>query len=303
MLYPLKFHPLLVDRIWGGSTLTRYGKAIPSVRLVGETWEISDRDDAQSIVANGPLAGKPVRQLLSQELLGHNCRGATRFPLLIKLIDARERLSLQVHPPASLGRGEPKTEMWYILEADPGAELIAGLKRGVTRAEFESNIQDSYSKLETLFHRIPVRTGDSLFVPSGRLHAIGGGLVIAEIQQNSDTTYRVYDWGRVDTDGKPRQLHLAESLASIDFHDFEPKLTPFPITCDFFHVEKLDIKGKLDGHCDGTSFQVLVGLAGNLRVQAETMTPGECLLLPAALGRYSITGNGQVLRAVVPPPR
>lgn len=292
-LYPLRFRPVLVERIWGGQTLARYGKPVPTGKRIGESWEISDRDDAQSIVTNGPLAGQSLRQLIVQfgvQLLGTNCPAATRFPLLIKLLDARERLSLQVHPPATMADtlgGEPKTEMWYIMDADPGAFLIAGLKRGVTKATFQSNMAGS-------FHQFPVKTGDALFVPSGRLHAIGDGLVIAEIQQNSDTTYRVYDWGR------PRPLHIAESLASIDFNDHEPSLDRFPITCDHFHVEKLEVSGNLPGNCDGTTFQILGCVAGEVTIGEETLRAGEFIFLPAALGAYTLTGHGTVLRTTLP---
>jgi mannose-6-phosphate isomerase len=146
-----------------------------------------------------------------------------RFPWLVKLLDARERLSLQVHPPAALAAslgGEPKSEMWYVAEADPGAELYAGLKRGVTREAFERAIQTG--TVADCFHRVAVGARDAMFLPSGRVHAIGAGLVIFEIQQNSDTTYRVFDWHRLGLDGKPRALHVSQSLASINFDDFEP---------------------------------------------------------------------------------
>ena len=149
------------------------------------------------------------------------------FRLLIKILDARDKLSLQVHPPAGqaaeLG-GEPKTEMWYIAEAAPGAELYVGLKRGVTRAEFEQKIKAG--TVAECFHRVACEPGDAMFLPSGRVHALGAGLVIFEIQQNSDTTYRVFDWNRLGLDGKPRELHIPQSLASIDFNDFEPSLLP-----------------------------------------------------------------------------
>ena len=145
-----------------------------------------------------------------------------RFPLLCKLLDARERLSLQVHPPRESSIGEPKTEMWYIASAAPGAELYVGLKQGVTRERFEAAIRAG--GVEECFHRIEVRTGDAMFLPSGRVHAIGAGLVIFEIQQNSDTTFRVFDWDRVGLDGHPRELHIEESLQSIDFTDVEPSL-------------------------------------------------------------------------------
>src|ERR1039458_7173750 len=162
----------------------------------------------------------------SRELLGGAKPAAEgRFPLLCKILDAREKLSLQVHPPANKAKklkGEPKTEMWFITDAAPDASLYVGLKCGVTRTEFEKKISDG--SVADCFHRIPVRAGDAMFLPSGRVHAIGAGLVIFEIQQNSDTTYRVFDWNRVGLDGKPRELHVAQSLASIDFNDFEPAL-------------------------------------------------------------------------------
>ena len=305
MLYPYKFKPILVERIWGGTALARYGKAIPAGKHIGETWEISDRADAQSVVANGSAAGQTLRQLIQQHganLLGTNCRG-DRFPLLIKLLDARERLSLQVHPPAALAAllgGEPKTEMWYVLDAAPDATLIAGLQRGVTRRQFEDALQQGGAAVRACFHELPVRAGDALFVPSGRLHAIGAGLVIAEIQQNSDTTYRVYDWERVDDAGKPRALHVRESLASIDFNDFEPKPTPLPIKCEDFVVEQVDVAGKLTGRCDGKSFQILGGVTGNLHVNDVPLAPGEFILLPAALGDYTLTGKARLLRVFVP---
>jgi len=229
-MYPFIFHPLFKDRVWGGRELERlYAKKIPAGKPIGESWEISDRPGDASVIANGPLAGKDLRWLMenhSSEILGSARPAAEgRFPLLCKILDARDKLSLQVHPPASKAKelkGEPKTEMWYIADAAPGASLYVGLKRGVTRAEFEKKIADG--SVADCFHRIPVRAGDAMFLPSGRVHAIGDGLVIFEIQQNSDTTYRVFDWNRVGLDGKPRELHIPQSLASIDFNDFEPEL-------------------------------------------------------------------------------
>ncbi|HWX19357.1 MAG TPA: type I phosphomannose isomerase catalytic subunit [Candidatus Binatia bacterium] len=229
MLYPLIFHPIFKERVWGGRELEKlYHKPLPPGVPIGESWEISDRPGELSVIANGPLAGKDLHWLVQNhaaELLGPAKLQAGRFPLLIKILDARDKLSLQVHPPpakaAALG-GDPKTEMWYIADAAPGAELYVGLRRGVTRSEFERKIRDG--SVSECFHRVGVRAGDAMFLPSGRVHAIGAGLVIFEIQQNSDTTYRVFDWNRVGLDGKPRDLHVAQSLESIDFTDFEPEL-------------------------------------------------------------------------------
>jgi mannose-6-phosphate isomerase len=244
VLYPFTFQPIFKERVWGGREIERlYDKKLPVGAPIGESWEISDRPGDASVIANGPLAGKDLRWLMENhatELLGQ-AKPATgnRFPLLCKILDAREKLSLQVHPPAGsagiLPAGparsrqdgsapgvEPKTEAWFIADAAPGAELYVGLKRGVTRAAFEQKIRDG--SVAECFHRLPVKKGDAMFLPSGRVHAIGAGLVIFEIQQNSDTTYRVFDWNRMGLDGKPRELHVAESLASIDFNDFEPGL-------------------------------------------------------------------------------
>ena len=228
-LYPLTFHPIFKERIWGGRRLEQlYQKTLPPDVPIGESWEISDRSGDESIVANGPLAGKSLRWLMENEqdeLLGAALTQGDRFPLLVKILDAQDKLSLQVHPPAAIAPGlggEPKTEMWYIADAAPGAELFAGLKRGATRADFERKIQTG--AVAECFHRIATRPGDALFLPSGRVHAIGAGNVIFEIQQNSDTTYRVFDWNRTGLDGQPRALHVAEAMASIDFGDFEPRL-------------------------------------------------------------------------------
>jgi mannose-6-phosphate isomerase len=226
-LYPLMFQPRFKERVWGGRMLeTLYGKRLPPGLPIGESWEISDRPGDESVVINGPLAGQTLRSLMEERgpaLLGSAAAANGRFPLLCKILDARDRLSLQVHPPPRAGHlGEPKTEMWYIAAAEPGAELFVGLKAGVSRAQFEEAIRRG--DVADCFHRIAVTTGDAMFLPSGRVHAIGAGLVIFEIQQNSDTTFRVHDWNRVGLDGTPRELHVVQSLESIDFEDFEPSL-------------------------------------------------------------------------------
>jgi mannose-6-phosphate isomerase len=205
---------------------TTFGRTLPPSSPIGESWEIVDRPEAQSIVASGSLAGMTLRAVIEKHgaaVMGPSWPAERRFPLLVKWLDCRERLSLQVHPPQEIAKelgGEPKTENWYIANTDHGAQLIVGLKRGVTRAAFEQAIADN--TLESCVHRFPVAVGDSILVQSGQVHAIDAGNLILEIQQNSDTTYRVYDWGRVGLDGKPRQLHIAESLRSILWDSFEP---------------------------------------------------------------------------------
>jgi mannose-6-phosphate isomerase len=223
-----------------------------------------------------------------------------RFPLLVKILDAREKLSLQVHPPENKAaelRGEPKTEMWFIADAAPGAELFVGLKRGVTRAEFEKKISDG--SIAECFHRVPVRAGDAMFLPSGRVHAIGRGLVIFEIQQNSDTTYRVFDWNRVGLDGKPRELHVAQSLASIDFNDFEPKLAGGNFAGDdkiksrslvrdpLFSVEHLEIKSGSIAKLKEQKLQIVAAVSGQIEIKSGSeivnLSAGQFCLVPACL--------------------
>lgn len=302
-LYPLTFEPLLKERVWGGRKLEQlYGKKLPAGVPVGESWELADRPGDISIINNGPFAGKDLHWLIethAPELLGGAklCQG--RFPLLIKILDAREKLSLQVHPPAAkaaeLG-GEPKTELWYIAEAAPGAELYVGLQKGCTREEFTRRLQDG--SVADCFHRVAVRAGDAMFLPSGRVHAIGAGLVIFEIQQNSDTTYRVFDWNRPGLDGKPRALHFNESLASIQFDDFEPGLvSPEPLrgsTCrrllvnhELFSVELATLEGGQTLSLLPQTMQIIGIVTGHLQIQTPhedvELTPGQFCLIPASL--------------------
>lgn len=315
MLYPLTFRPIFKDRVWGGRELERlYGKKIPTDQPIGEAWEISDRPGDASVVTNGPLAGKSLRWLMenhSAEILG-NARPAAegRFPLLCKILDAREKLSLQVHPPASKAaelKGEPKTEMWFIADAAPGASLYVGLKRGVTRAEFEKKITDG--SVADCFHKIPVKAGDTMFLPSGRVHAIGDGLVIFEIQQNSDTTYRVFDWNRMGLDGKPREMHVAQSLVSIDFNDFEPKLVGTAFTQDgqiqkrslvkdpLFNVEAWKFSAGASASLKSKKLQIVAATNGAVEIKSGTMmanlSAGDFSLIPASLDQTEIVAKSE----------
>lgn len=311
MLYPFVFKPVFKERVWGGRELERlFAKKIPAGKAIGESWEISDRPGDASVIANGPLAGKNLRWLMENhaaEVLGDAKPAAEgRFPLLCKILDAREKLSLQVHPPASKAaelHGEPKTEMWFIADAAPGASLYVGLKRGVTRAEFEQKIADG--TVADCFHRIPVKAGDTMFLPSGRVHAIGDGLVIFEIQQNSDTTYRVFDWNRVGLDGKPRELHVAQSLASIDFNDFEPKLMQAHyrpasgfkfrqlVEDPLFTVQELVFENAGTVTLAGQFLRVLALVRGAATItdggkNSVDLKPGQFCLLPACLKNVEV---------------
>ena len=290
---PLLFEPLAMERVWGGRHFeTLLGKHLPTGAVVGELWEMVDRPEAQSVVHEGVLKGKTLHELWSGArslLFGrqHVANPSPRFPLLIKLLDARERLSVQVHPPlhrsAELG-GEPKTECWYFLNASEGASVYAGLRKGVTRQQFEAALADG--SVEETLHRAPAQTGESIFIPSGRLHAIGEGLVIVEVQQNSDTTYRVFDWNRNGLDGQPRELHVAESMASIDFDDFEPSLTPAsePVVadCPFFHVEKVKLTAPVPAASPG-DFSIVACVEGSVECAGVLLKPGGFMLVPACL--------------------
>lgn len=280
-----------MERVWGGHRFeTLLGKPLPHGALIGELWEVVDRPEAQSVVHDGPLKGQTLQNLWTNhraEVFGtkHLGNPSARFPLLIKLLDARERLSVQVHPRDSrdvASVGEPKTECWYFLHAAEGASIYAGLKNGVTREVFEQAL--ALGQVEETLHRIPAHTGESIFIPSGRLHAIGEGLLIVEVQQNSDTTYRVYDWNRHGLDGKPRELHLQESLASIDFEDCEPALNPasqhLVADCNYFHVEKRALPSPLVvGKAD--DFSIITCLAGSVEFGGITLNPGSFMLIPA----------------------
>jgi mannose-6-phosphate isomerase len=216
----LQFEPIYQERVWGGRSLESYlGRKLPGTAPIGESWELVDRPEAQSVVSEGPEKGKTLRTIIeekSADIMGPSWSKDRAFPILVKWLDCRDRLSVQVHPPASVAAqlgGEPKTENWYFGKTDAGAAVYAGLKAGVTKESFEKAI--SSGTVAQCLERLPVQAGDSLLIHSGTMHAIDAGNLILEIQQNSDTTYRVYDWGRVGLDGKPRTLHVRESLESL----------------------------------------------------------------------------------------
>ncbi len=315
MLYPLVFAPLLKERVWGGRKLADlYGKPVPLDRPIGESWEITDRPEGVSVIADGPLAGRDLRWLMEhhgEALLGRPVRPGERFPWLIKLLDASDDLSLQVHPPAikasALG-GEPKTELWFIAEAAAGAKLHTGLRRGVTRDEFERRTRDG--TVAGCFHVHHVARGDAMFLPSGRVHALGAGNVVFEIQQNSDTTYRVFDWNRVGLDGRPRELHLESSFAAIDFFDSEPQLVtsrPEPtspgvatralVRDPLFDIDHVKIAAGAVSEGRWPGGLSVVGVVGGSLVLDPGTRPvrihaGGFVLLPAALPETTFRAEG-----------
>lgn len=309
---PILFHSLYQERVWGGRELERvFGRALPEVGVpYGEAWEIVDREEAQSVVASGEFAGLTLHDLWStrrEKLFGAGLEGCPRFPILIKILDARDDLSIQVHPPAELAAalgGEPKTEMWYIADCEPGAKLYVGLKRGVTREDFEQSIQDG--TVADCVHAVTPQPGDSIFIRSGRLHAIGAGMLIFEIQQNSDTTYRVFDWNRLGLDGKPRQLHVAESLASLDFGDFEPGMDPVVggvlADCEYFRVDKMAVAaGETIANPQPDTFVILAVVDGMLTSPGGArMGPGTFALMPVGGCPLACLEAATVLSIVLP---
>jgi mannose-6-phosphate isomerase len=307
---PLTFDPIFMERVWGGRKLAdHYGKELPAGLPIGESWEIVDRPEAQSVVRKGPLRGRTLHELWNgdrRDIFGE-VADAPRFPLLIKLLDAHEKLSIQVHPPNELARelhGEAKSEFWYIADAAPDAELYVGVRGGSTRQDFEQALRDG--DVAQHVHRLPVKTGDAIFLPSGRVHAIGAGNLIVEIQQNSDTTYRVFDWNRLGTDGKPRKLHIEESLRCIDFADYDPALIQVEgeilVRNPHFQVEKWKLDLQRPAVSDG-KFAIVFCLKGEIRCGDLMAKPGQFFLVPGSLGNHvlqSPSRRSELLRITIP---
>lgn len=325
-LYPLHFRPLLKRLIWGGRRLgMRLGKPIGPENDYAESWEIADHRADVSVVADGPLAGTTLRSLIrdrAEELLGPSLAGLSQFPLLVKFLDAHDVLSVQVHPDDTLARrlvdDNGKTEAWVIVHADPGSRIYAGLQPGVTRTQFADAI--ARGDVEPLLHSFEPRPGDCVLIPAGTVHAIGAGIVLAEIQQMSDATFRVYDWRRLGPDGRPRSLHIDEALQATDFeagpvNPVQPRSREWPdgtveslVQSPYFALDRLRIReGELPvGRAD--RFTILMGLEGRATLRfgstAATISLGQTVLLPAALGEGRACaepgGDATLLTCVVP---
>jgi len=317
LLYPMKFTPIYQTRIWGGTQMSDVLKReVPAAEdPVGESWEVVDRDDENSVLENGAMAGRTLHELLQhygRELVGRKAKSIRRFPLLVKLIDAGDRLSLQVHPDDAacvrIGEGaEPKTEMWYIVAARKGAQILAGLQGRATRQQLVSMLTSP--EVENLLQVYPSVSGDAYFIASGTLHAIGGGNLILEIQQNSDTTYRVSDWGRVDANGVSRELHVEKGIQSINFMNrTSPRIAgvtdhvshnrKFDVVsnCPFFTVSDLRLTELwTDDTGSFGSFHMVSAVNGMVAVgkpddaeRSLRLAPGETALIPACFGAYVI---------------
>ncbi|MEZ5386154.1 MAG: type I phosphomannose isomerase catalytic subunit [Prosthecobacter sp.] len=290
---PIRFTPIYQARVWGGRRMeTLLGATLPDKTTpYGEAWMISDRPEAQSTTSDGTTLHE-LWTLHREEVFGKSLLRfpSPTFPLLMKILDACDDLSIQVHPPAEMAevlQGEAKTEMWFVAHAEPGSKIYAGLKAGTSRSDFEKALKNG--SVADMVHVIEPCSGDCLFIPSGRVHAIGAGLLIYEIQQNSDTTYRVFDWNRVGLDGKPRTLHLRESLESIDFADFAPAVQDkgcdgHLVKCEHFDVRLCDRPNQAGetGEC-----VTLAVVSGAIRVGDMTLKAGDFALIPACLNATS----------------
>ena len=287
---PLTFEPIFMERMWGGRRLqSEFQKKLPPQKRIGESWEIVDRAEAQSVVAGGPLTGKTLHELWSEHRLSifGDVPNAPRFPLLIKLLDAQEKLSLQVHPPEKIAKklgSEPKSEFWYVAGAEPNAELFLGFREALAKDEFERAVRAG--KAADCVHRIHVKRGDSAFLPAGHFHGIGAGCLLVEIQQNSDTTYRLFDWNRVDEKGKPRQLHVEQALQCIDFNDVTPQLIEpkgeMLLRHELFEIEKWNLNEPREVARRG-QFAIVCCLSGKLGCGNVDLAPAEFFLVPAQL--------------------
>ncbi|MBT3296452.1 MAG: class I mannose-6-phosphate isomerase [Verrucomicrobia bacterium] len=330
-LYPLLFAPIYKDYLWGGTSIpSRYHRA-PQPGLCAESWELCDHADGMSIVSNGPLEGTSLHDLLQSlgtDLVGtaspadrlapHSPQGDVGFPLLVKIIDAAQKLSVQVHPDdtsAPRVEGEAKSEMWYLLDGTPDARYYAGLVSGTTRATFDAALEAG--TVQDLLASHAATPGSLSYIRGGCVHAIGEGCLILEVQQNSNTTYRVYDWGRVGADGQPRELHVAKAHQVIDWELDPAGATPSApivngpnceqdlLTTPYFRFGRLTLAAPHPVTNDGRSFHMLFVAKGTLTVSCEggteTLGPGTTCLLPAAVDAYTLTPDGpcEVLRVSV----
>ncbi len=308
-MYPLKMVPVFKDNIWGGKRLRdEYGKNTP-YDITGESWEVASHKNGESKVANGEYAGKTIKELtfiLKEKLLGDAVYVADdmKFPLLVKFIDARDNLSVQVHPNDEYAsqneNGElGKTEMWYVMDATPGAGLLYGFKEPITKQQFVKSIEENSLLEYTKF--IPCKRGDSFFIPAGTLHAIGEGLLIAEIQQNSDTTYRIYDYDRRDFKGNPRELHVDKAVDVTNLnpaadYNFDGNIIA---DCSYFKVEKHTVDGKYSRSVSKDRFEIVVVCDGNVNINGVEFAKGETALIPAYIGEVFMKGKAAILIAYV----
>lgn len=326
MLYPIKFKPRVKERIWGGQAiLTKKGKAagrLSKDKLYGESWDLSSVSGDISVVANGFLKGNNLEEIIEVymgELVGEKIfeQYGLEFPLLIKYLDCNDKLSVQVHPDDTLAEERHnsfgKTEAWYVVDCKPGASIYLGFKDlNLTREEYIAAVAES--RLEELLNRVEVKPGDVFFIPAGTVHALGAGLEVVEVQQTSDVTYRIYDWDRVDSEGKSRELHTSLAVDAIDFEaDAELLHRKYNlgkggeakvIDCNYFSMTLHDVDGKKElDRSSLDSFVVYIALNGSVRIVAdgaeETLAEGEVILIPAETNDIIIEGNAKLMEVYI----
>lgn len=312
-LYPLLFRPIYKEKIWGGRTLKAlFGRALPPGKI-GESWDVAAHPNGMSVVQAGPLAGRSLGELFEtcpDELVGHKRPDPQdRFPLLLKLIDARDLLSVQVHPHDSHLQGQSgevfgKTELWYVVDCEPGAWIIWGLRSGVTKEDLERALREGGEAILECLNRILVRPGELYPISSGLVHALGAGVVVAEIQQNSDTTYRLYDWERLDEKGRARQLHQEEALEVIDFSpSVLERCYQFSRCEEHFKLEVLE-RPSLSVRAGGGACRIFTALGGPAQILWEggrtVLPPGRSCLLPACLKSFELSSSDVVLQSSLP---
>lgn len=304
-MYPLQFTPIYKERIWGGNNLIKvFGRQLPG-DCIGESWEVSDHGSDTSVVTNGKLAGKNLNELMAEfkeKLMGKNFKNQSYFPLLIKIIDANDKLSIQVHPEDKYAyqvEGEAgKTEAWYVVNAKEDAKIVYGLREDITKEDFIKTVESN--RISDTLNIQPVVAGDMIFVPAGTVHALLEGVMVYEVQQNSDTTYRVYDYDRVGDDGEKRELHIKKAIEVINFKE-QPSCSfkSNNIHCQHFTMEKMMIQGEKIEKTNN-QFIIYCVTAGSGEIvykgNVESLDAGETVLIPACLGDFSIKGNIELLK-------
>ena len=321
-IYPITFESVLKDYIWGGRSLEKYGKELPAEGKVAESWEASCHPHGMSVVSNGFLKGRTLPDVIEE--YGENVVGTRfvdkKYPLLVKYIDANDRLSVQVHPNDEYARinesGElGKNEMWYIVDAEPGAYIYYGLKENITKEQFAQAIRDN--SVEDCLNKLEVKAGDVVNISAGTVHAICSGIIILEVQQNSDATYRVYDYNRKDASGNTRPIHIKKALDVIDFGSKQNKkqkgvkifigdqsFKTILVANEFLAAELWEVNGLVTQVTNGQSFSIYTMIDGHLEVSYDfgtvSMDKGQSVLIPATLGRYTFEGEFNAVKSYVP---
>lgn len=317
-LYPLQFEPILKERIWGGEKLkTELNKPITS-KITGESWELSTVEGDVSTVANGDLKGKSLMDLINEtpnEILGTRVydRFGKQFPLLFKYLDAREDLSIQVHPNDKLAKERHnsfgKTEMWYVMQADADSRIIVGFKEDSSKEEYLKHLHDN--TLISILDDVKAKAGDVFFLETGTVHAIGAGLVVAEIQQTSDITYRLYDFDRVDAQGNKRELHVDLALDAINYnkvdtqkkYDSKANTSNVVVDCPYFTTNFIPLEDKVEVSKSGETFTVYMCIDGSFEIEYDgfkhTYIKGDTVLVPAAINSFVLSGKASILEIYI----